>query len=451
MEQDSPYQTESVIDSLQNQVEFLLAMIARPVVQRQILAFGLILFVSWLLPEGIRRWRQKRRSTNEEPAAETSSRKQRWLAALYHLLTPIMALVLLNITIALFANLSYPKGLLQNLTNLVWIWLIYRIILTLLYARFGIEGVRPYRKRILTPLFVILFIIQISATLPGSTTLVEATINLGAISFTLGSLLSALLVLYSFIVTAWVVEQVMMRSLPSRLKAEPGVIVSVATLTRYCLLALGLIIFLGMLGLDFTSLAIIAGGLSVGVGIGLQDITSNIVSGLVLLFEQSLRPGDVIEINGRISKVEKISLRATTVRTPTNEKLIVPNNNFTTNQVKSFTKSGRLIQIMVLFRVSHKSDPELVKKIAIETGLSHPLVMAYPPPRLLFQGYGDSSLDFDLRVSVNKPDTTSNIRSDLYYMLWAKFAENHIEIPFAERDLNLGEGWEKLTSNLHTR
>ena len=329
--------------------------------QQQILAFILILIISWLLPEGLRRWRQKRRSTNEEPATETISRTQRWLAALYNLLTPIMALVLLTITITLFAQLGYPNGLLQNLTNLVWIWLIYRLVLTLLYARYGIEEVRPYRNRIITPLFLFLLISQILSTVPGAVTLSEATINLGVISFSLGSLLTALIVFYLFIVTAWVVEQVMIRSLPSRLNAEPGVVESVATLTRYTLLALGLIIFLGMLGLDFTSLAIIAGGLSVGIGIGLQDIVANFVSGLVLLFEQSLRPGDMIELDGRISEVEKISLRATTVRTLTNEELIVPNNNFTTNQVKNFTKSERLVQIIVLFGVSYKSDPDLVR------------------------------------------------------------------------------------------
>jgi small-conductance mechanosensitive channel len=214
--------------------------------------------------------------------------------------------------------------------------------------------------------------------------------------------------------------------------------------------ALGLIIFLGMLGLDFTSLAIIAGGLSVGIGIGLQDIVANFVSGLVLLFEQSLRPGDVIELDGRISEVEKISLRATTVRTLTNEELIVPNNNFTTNQVKNFTKSERLVQIVILFGVSYKSDPELVREIAIETSLSHHLVLVDPPPTLLFIGYGDSSLDFELRVSVNQPELTLNIRSDLYYMLWDRLAENDIEIPYPQRDLNFKDGWEKFASDLAT-
>jgi len=209
-------------------------------------------------------------------------------------------------------------------------------------------------------------------------------------------------------------------------------------------LSAGIIIALGTIGLDFTSLAIIAGGLSVGIGIGLQDIVSNFVSGLVLLFEQSLRPGDIVELDGRISRVEKISLRATTVRTRTNEELIIPNANFTTNLVKNYTKSDRLVQVVVPLGVSYKSDPHLVRRLVIETALQHPLVLVEPPPVLNFIAYGDSSLDFNLLVTVNQPELTLTIRSDLYYMLWDVFAEHNIEIPFPQRDLNLGDGWEHL-------
>lgn len=448
MDNDSLIQAQTVVNSFKDQVEIILAMLSRPVVQRQILVVLFILIITWLLPEGIRRWHRRRTSTSEAPETERSSRKQHWLGALYHLLTPVLALVLLNITIELFSQQGYPNGLLQDVTNLIWIWLLYRLILTLLFARFG-EAVLPYRDRIVTPLFIYLVILQIIATVPGSA-FVDASFNLGVISISLDSLIAALIVLYLFFVTAWVVKQSMMHSLPSRLHAEPGVIESFATLTRYSLLALGFIVFLGMVGLDFTSLAIIAGGLSVGIGIGLQDIVSNFVSGLVLLFEQSLRPGDVIELDGRISQVEKINLRATIVRTRTNEELIVPNDSFTKNQVKNLTKSDRLVQVVVPLGVSYKSDPKLVRQLAIETSLLHPLVLPDPPPSLLFRGYGDSSLDFSLLVSTNQPELSLKIRSDLYYMLWEVLAEHNVEIPFPQRDLHLRDGWEKFATSLQT-
>jgi small-conductance mechanosensitive channel len=454
MEDEGVIQSGSVLDLLADQLEVTLAMLSRPVVQRQVLAVLLILLISWALPEGIRRWRRRQRERAESPAPETAdsqeidstlSRQQRILQALYHLLTPLLALALLALMIWLFSWRGYPNGLLNNFASLIWIWLLYRGFISFLYARYG-EAVRPYRNRIITPIFALLIVIQIARTLPGSVTLAQVDVNLGIASVKAASLFTALIVLYIFILLAWIVEQVMMRSLPSRLGAEPGVIESFATLTRYFLLSLGIVFALGILGVNFTSLAIVAGGLSVGIGIGLQDLVANFVSGLVLLFEQSLKPGDVVELNGRISQVQKISLRATTVRTITNEELIIPNASFTNNQVKNLTKSDRLVRIAVPFGVSYKSDPELVRQLAMDTGKQHPLVLMDPPPKLMFRGYGDSSIDFELMVSINQPELTIVIKSDLYYMLWDALAEHNITIPFPQRDLNLGDGWEKLAT-----
>jgi small-conductance mechanosensitive channel len=240
----------------------------------------------------------------------------------------------------------------------------------------------------------------------------------------------------------------MVQVLSNRLDTDPGIIKSAATLTRYALISLGIIFSLGAMGLDFTSLAIVAGGLSVGIGIGLQDLVANFVSGLVLLFEQSLRPGDIVEMNGRINHVQKISLRATTVRTLTNEEVIVPNSSFTTGQVTNMTKSDHLVYALIPFGVSYESDPEFVRDLAVQTALQHSLVLKIPPPRLFFSGFGESSLDFNLSVGIRQPESMNVVKSDLYYMLWKAFAENEIEIPFPQRDLNLGGGWNQLAADV---
>jgi small-conductance mechanosensitive channel len=108
------------------------------------------------------------------------------------------------------------------------------------------------------------------------------------------------------------------------------------------------------------------------------------------------------------------------------------------------------VRLVIPFGVSYQSDPQQVQEIAVETALQHPLVLAEPPPRLLFSDYGDSSLDFRLAITVDQPQLSVRIQSDIYYMLWQSFKENGIQIPYPQRDLNLGEGWEKMTSNLHT-
>ena len=428
MNDDNHEHIGTFIDLFLDQVDAVLAVIARAVVQWQIFVFIFVLGISWLLSKGIRRWWQQRHKNSDDSKMVSSLKRQPLLIALYHLMMPVFALVFLYIAIWLFAQQGYPKGLLDELVKMVWLWLVYRYILTLLHARYG-ETARPYQNWILTPIFIALVIFQIFSILPGSIILVDVPILFGAVSVTGRRLLTALIVLYIFSVAAWVVEQIMDRSLPELLNTEPGVIESVSILTRYALLGLGILVSLGMLGINFTSIAIVAGGLSVGIGIGLQDYVANFVSGLVILFEQTIRPGDVVEVDGMVSKVEKINLRATIVRTRASEEYIIPNTNFTQQQVKNLTKSDRQIRISIPFGVSSESDPEFVRQLTMEAGLQHPLVLADPPPLLFFHGFGESGLDFELLVSIGHPELMGRVKSDLYYTLWDVFSKNNIEIP----------------------
>lgn len=443
MEDQLLNQTDSLFSILQDQIQYLLAMVARPVVQQQLLVILLILAVSILLPYLLRRWRRRRGMVTALSEVEGSSRRKRLASATYYLVAPLIALVLLTVASRLYTLRGLPDGLLDVLQNIVWLWLGYRGVVMLLQVFYG-EPSLPYRRWIVGPLFAILVVAQLLAVLPGSVTLVDATISLGTISITFGNLLTALMALYVFVIAGWVISQSIKHWLPNRISAEQGVIDSVATLTRYALLSIGIVLSLSLLGLNFTSLAIIAGGLSVGIGIGMQDFIANFVSGLVLLFEQSLRPGDVVEIDNRICTVKGISLRATTVRTLTNQELIIPNSTFTSQQVTNLTKSDRQVRVLVPLSVSYGSSPENVREVATQASLQHPLVLPDPPPFFAFLGYGESSLDFSLSVSVNQPEKSGLVRSDLYYLLWNAFAEHGIEIPFPQRVLNMGSGWEKL-------
>lgn len=427
MDNELPVQTKSIIEILRDQVVFLLDVLSRPVVQQQILVFIFIVVLSWLFVEGVQRRFGKRERVQEFLSAGSVPRNQLWSALVFYVLTPIIALAFLNLTSWVFALQRQPNGLLAALTNIIWIWLIYRALLGILYFRFG-EAARQYQKWIVTPLFIFLVALQLMSFLPGFIALMDATIAFGAFSFTLRNLFLALIVLYLFIVIGWIIKILMVNSLPSRLNVEYGTVESIGTLTRYALNSLGIIIGLGVLGLDFASLAIIAGGLSVGVGVGLAKILSNLVSGLIILFERSLRPGDVVELDDRIGQIENISLRATTVNTPLNEKYIYPNNYFITQKVVNLTKSDRLVQESVPFSVRYGSDPEFVQHIAQETCLRHPSVSADPAPVLIFRGYQAGSLHFDSRVNLKRADFSGTVKSDLYFMLWEAFKEHKIEV-----------------------
>jgi potassium efflux system protein len=447
MDEETVDQTIVFAEIIRDQFQTLISVFSRPVVQRQALAIIVILALAWLLTWLIKRW--LRRSDLEREVSDAQQQRRRWLTALGRLIAPLVTLGLLRVITWFFEWRDYPNGLLVDTQSLILFWLVYSIFLMLLYARFG-EAMRPYQHRFMTPIFLIFVVREALRIIPGFAAFGAIPIAIGSISVTLIDLLEGIIVLYLFFVGAWVTEKILNKGLPSRLDAEPGVIQSVSTLMKYFIIGVGILVAFAVWGLDASSLALIAGGLSVGIGIGLQDIVADFVSGFVLLFEQTLRPGDVIEIDGKISEVERISLRTSTVRTLNNEEVIVPNATFTREAVKTLTKTERLFRVLVPLGVSFDSDPQQVQQLAEESARKHPLVLPDPAPALLFRGYGDSSLDFELAAWINRPEKSPFVKSDLFYSLWSELKEQGIEVPFPQRDLNLRKGWEKLSTDLQT-
>lgn len=428
---------------VQSQIDTILAILVRPVVQQQILTILAILFCTWMLPELVRYWRLRYARRIPGPL-----RQHTWLnKALgwaYLLIAPIGSLLLTSLAIWIFDRRGHPRGLLSNVLALFYIWLAFRLLAAMLRARWAERG-QPYHRWVLMPLFAITVFWRFVGSSVGINLLFTLPIlTFGGITITLADFLTASITFYFFAVGGWIIEQLLNRTLPARLEAEPGVVQSVATLVRYAILAIGTITALAIMGFNATSLAIVAGGLSVGIGIGLQDIVANFVSGMTLLFEQSLRPGDIIELEGRIHEVEKVTLRATMVRNLDNVKLIIPNAQFTTAQVNTLTKSDRYVRARVPFAVHYNSDLALVRQVALDVARQNKMTLATPPPNLLNLGFGDSALTFELLAWIDQPRAREAYRSDLYDQLTIAFRANGISIPYPQRDLHLRSGWEDL-------
>lgn len=258
---------------------------------------------------------------------------------------------------------------------------------------------------------------------------------------TLGSLLGAMIVLYVFTTLAWIIQGNLGRALDSRLGLEAGARHSIVTVSRYTLIGAGLLLSLSVLGLDLTTLTIIGGGLSIGVGFGLQQIVANFISGLVLLFEQTLRPGDVIDLDGEIGIVEQLNIRSTVVRTRDDVEVIVPNEFFLTSKLRTYTKSSRQVRVLVPVGVAYHSDPHQIRELMTAVARRHGLVLTQPEPVVMFRGFGEFTLNFELAVWLEEPDRIPRLRSDLYFMLWDALKEAGVEIPFPQRDLRLRGGW----------
>jgi small-conductance mechanosensitive channel len=231
----------------------------------------------------------------------------------------------------------------------------------------------------------------------------------------------------------WIVYKVLSNS-----KIELGVRLAVGTIIRYFILVLGLIIVMQTVGINLSTLTILAGALGVGIGFGLQNITNNFVSGIIILFERPIKVGDRIQVGDVYGDVVSISMRSTTVVTNDNISVIVPNSEFISSTVVNWSHTDRNVRFNIPVGVAYKEDPEKVRDLLLQIAGNEEGVLKKPVPDVLFDEFGDSSLNFNLRVWTDTYTTTPGIlKSRLYFEIFKKFKEQNIEIPFPQRDLHI--------------
>jgi small-conductance mechanosensitive channel len=240
------------------------------------------------------------------------------------------------------------------------------------------------------------------------------------------------------IVAAKLMQRFILSHLLDRLNIHAGLKFAIGRFATYLFFLAGLFIGLQSLGVDLSSLVIFGGAVGVGVGLGLQNVVSNFVAGLILLIEQPLRIGDRIETDGVLGDVIKIGARATWVRTNDNVIIIVPNNKFIESAVTNWTANDPSVRIALPVGVGYNSDPEIVRTLLLEAAAAHPKVLKEPAPDVIFTEYGDSTINFTLRVwTAELAHIPVVLKSDLYFALFKTFAEHGIELPFPQRDLHL--------------
>jgi small-conductance mechanosensitive channel len=199
---------------------------------------------------------------------------------------------------------------------------------------------------------------------------------------------------------------------------------------------------------DLTGVAVILGFLSVGIGFGLQYLAADIASGFILLFERPMRVGDRIRLDDGIEgRVENISLRSTIVITNENMAVIVPNSKLVQNRFINYSYSNQSVRLNIPVGVAYGSDLQKVSRALVEAAKGVKEVLPTPAPRPHFKGFGDSALDFEIRVWINEPHKHPQIRSKINYQIDRLFREYEIEIPFPQRDLHLRSGAVKFAQN----
>jgi small-conductance mechanosensitive channel len=261
--------------------------------------------------------------------------------------------------------------------------------------------------------------------------------NLGPHRISVGLVITSAGILYGAFLASWIIQKVLIDEVLARRRVETGVRVSIAKLVHYVLIFVGFVLALLALGFEFTKLTIMLSALGVGIGFGLQGVVNNFVSGLILLFERPVRVGDTIELEGRWAEIKKIGLRATTVQTLDQADVIIPNADLIANQVTNWTLSNRRVRLTIPVGVAYGSDVPLVMEILMECANENSMVAKTFTPQVLFLSFGESSLDFELRVWVLDADHRLKAKSELHQAIDRRFREANIEIAFPQRDLHL--------------
>lgn len=220
-----------------------------------------------------------------------------------------------------------------------------------------------------------------------------------------------------------------------QLRFRQGSREAISTLISYCLGAIGFLLVLSINGLNIASLAVVLGGLGVGIGFGLQEITKNLVSGLALLVEGKLQVGDYVEFNGLSGYIKEIAMRSTVIQTFDGGDVVVPNSRLVGNEVLNWSYKNYTGKIHLQIGVAYDSDPVLVAETLLNSAYMEPAVLYDPPPKVVFKGFGDSSLEFELWVWVSRIDEGISVKSSLNYIIDFNFRQAGIQIPFPQREL----------------
>lgn len=260
----------------------------------------------------------------------------------------------------------------------------------------------------------------------------------GTLNITIGGILALILIVIGTFLLTGILKILIEDLILKKSRLPRGVPAAISVTIRYFLVVLGFMFALSAAGIELGKFSLLAGALGVGIGFGLQNIVNNFISGIILVYERPLQVGDTIEVENLLGQVNRIGIRSSNVRTYDGAEVVVPNGNLISNQLINWTLSDNKRRIEVKVGVSYGSDPNQVLKLLEEVAMENDDTLKEPPPRALFEGFGDSSLNFRLLFWVPY-DIGIGTKSDVAVGIFNKFKEHKVEIPFPQVDLHVKE------------
>ena len=347
------------------------------------------------------------------------------------LLLPVIWALALWIAYYVAVALAFPSALLHIVGSLLNVWIVIRIISSAVRNQ-------AWARFFATVAWCIAALSILQLLEPAVQLLDSLAITLGETRISIFLVLKGALLALVLLWTATTLVRLLQRRIERSTSLTPSVRLLITQISRFTLILVAILIAVQSVGIDLTAFAVFSGALGVGIGFGLQKIVSNIISGIILLTDRSIKPGDVIEIGEAYGVVSSLGARYASVVTRDGVEYLIPNEDLIANTVINWSFSNRRVRRRLPIGVSYSCDVDQAMKLCIEAALETRRVLKDPPPNCLLVGFGDSSVNLELRFWIDDPeDGVANVSSLVLLAVWHKFKEYGIEIPFPQRDVHL--------------
>ncbi len=314
--------------------------------------------------------------------------------------------------------------------SLLTAWIVIRLAASVILSRF-------WSRLVAAAAWTVAALNILGILDPAMAVLQQVGFTVGNVRLTALSVIKAAVMLVVLLRLGSVLSSYLDRRLQAIPEITPSTHVLLSKILKITVFVFVFVIALNSVGIDLTVLAVFSGAVGVGIGFGLQKVVANLISGIILLLDKSIKPGDVVELGGVYGWITDLRGRYVSVVTRDGKEYLIPNEDLITQQVVNWSFSNRRIRIRVPVGISYKADPHKAIELVVDAAKGTDRVLAYPEPRCLLKGFGDNSVDLELRFWIEDPQNgVANVRSRVLLKIWDALAENGIEIPFPQRDVH---------------
>ncbi|TVR82990.1 MAG: mechanosensitive ion channel protein MscS [Rhodospirillales bacterium] len=344
---------------------------------------------------------------------------------------PIVAVLLLWFAMAVAAGPDWPRLLISTAAHLLTAWIVIHIAAALIHNETLSRLVALFAFSVAT--LGILNLLE-----PVMAALDRLGLEIADVYISVLSVLKAMVLLAVLLWLATVISRILETRVQHAEGLTPSIQVLIGKLLKFALIAIAFVVTLRSIGIDLTAFAIFTGALGVGVGLGLQRTVSNLISGIILLMDRSIKPGDVIEIEETFGWVSSLGARYVSVTTRDGKEWLIPNEDLITTRVVNWSFTSDRLRLPLPFGVSYDSDVRKAMDLAVEAAREEPRVLEEPAPVCRVMAFGDSAVELELRLWIRDPVAgIVNVRSAVLLAMWDKFHAHDIRIPFPQRDLHI--------------